>query len=248
MPIIYLSPSTQDFNPYYDGSGSEEYYMNLIADVMEPYLYASGIDFVRNTPQMTAASSIAASNRGNYNLHLALHSNAAGTANAGKVTGSEVYFSPNSASGRRAAEIIANNLKMIYPYPEKVRTVPTTTLGEVTRTKAPAVLIEFAYHDNPSDAEWIKNNIGNIAANVVLSLADYFAVDFNQPAPITRLTVSTPQGGNLNMRSGPTLQASVIASVPNGTTVDVLAQLNGWNMIRYNGKVGFVSSMYTIAY
>ncbi|MBR4072708.1 MAG: peptidoglycan hydrolase, partial [Clostridia bacterium] len=73
MPSIYLSPSTQEFNPYVIG-GTEEYYMNLIADAMEPYLYATGIDFTRNTPEMTAASSIAASNQGNYDLHLALHS------------------------------------------------------------------------------------------------------------------------------------------------------------------------------
>ena len=36
MPIIYLSPSTQDWNPYVTGSGSEEYWMNRIADAMEP--------------------------------------------------------------------------------------------------------------------------------------------------------------------------------------------------------------------
>ena len=59
MPTIYLSPSTQEFNPYVNG-GNEEYYMNLIADAMEPYLVASGIQFVRNTPDMTAASSITA--------------------------------------------------------------------------------------------------------------------------------------------------------------------------------------------
>ena len=29
MPEIYLSPSTQEYNPYIDG-GNEEYYMNLI--------------------------------------------------------------------------------------------------------------------------------------------------------------------------------------------------------------------------
>ena len=34
MPTIYLSPSTQEFNPY-SGGGNEEYYMNLIADAME---------------------------------------------------------------------------------------------------------------------------------------------------------------------------------------------------------------------
>ena len=31
MPKIYLSPSTQEYNPYITGSGSEEYNMNLLA-------------------------------------------------------------------------------------------------------------------------------------------------------------------------------------------------------------------------
>ena len=36
MPRIYLSPSTQEYNPYVTGNGSEEYFMNLVADAMEP--------------------------------------------------------------------------------------------------------------------------------------------------------------------------------------------------------------------
>ena len=76
MPTIYLSPSTQEFNSYLNG-GTEEQYMNLLADYMQPYLLSSGIDVVRNSPDMTAASSIRQSNEGNYDLHLALHSNAA---------------------------------------------------------------------------------------------------------------------------------------------------------------------------
>ena len=110
MPSIYLSPSTQEFNPYIIG-GNEEFYMNLIADAMEPYLYATGIDFTRNSPQMTAASSIAASNAGSYDLHVALHSNAVGEG-AQSRRGSEVYYYPTSVWGRKAAEIIANNLKV----------------------------------------------------------------------------------------------------------------------------------------
>ena len=78
MPIIYLSPSTQEYNPYITGNGSEEDFMNLIADAMEPYLRSNAIRWTRNTPSMTAASSIAQSNQGNYDLHLALHSNASG--------------------------------------------------------------------------------------------------------------------------------------------------------------------------
>ena len=166
MPKIYLSPSTQEFNPYV-GGGNEEFYMNLIADAMVPYLNATGIEYTRNTTDMNAASSIAASNAGVYDLHLALHSNAAPPSNSGNVRGSEVYYFPRSNEGKRAADIIANNLKLIYPIPENVKIVPTTSLGEVTKTRAPSVLIEFAYHDNIQDANWIRNNINDIAENVV---------------------------------------------------------------------------------
>lgn len=76
MPSVYLSPSLQEYSPYIDG-GNEEYYMNLIADAMEPYLRASGIDFRRNDPDMTLSQAIADSNKGNHDLHLAIHSNAA---------------------------------------------------------------------------------------------------------------------------------------------------------------------------
>jgi N-acetylmuramoyl-L-alanine amidase len=81
--------------------------MNLIADAMEPYLRSSGIRFTRNTPDMTAATSIAQSNQGSYDLHLALHSNAAPEDEAGLRQGSEVYYYPTSVWGQRAAEIIA---------------------------------------------------------------------------------------------------------------------------------------------
>ena len=50
MPIIYLSPSTQEGNQYVTGTGSEEYWMNQLADAMLPYLNSSGIRYVRNTP------------------------------------------------------------------------------------------------------------------------------------------------------------------------------------------------------
>ena len=46
MPFLFLSPSTQDFNPYVT-TGNEQYWMNRIADEMEPYLRASGVNFTR---------------------------------------------------------------------------------------------------------------------------------------------------------------------------------------------------------
>jgi N-acetylmuramoyl-L-alanine amidase len=241
MPTIYLSPSTQEFNPY-SGGGNEEYYMNLIADAMEPYLAASGIQFVRNTPEMTAASSIAASNSGVYDLHLALHSNATASGN-GSTRGSEVYYFPSSIEGKRFADILAENLQMIYPLPDRVRTVPTTSLGEVARVRAPGVLVEIAYHDNPEDAQWIRDNIDEIARIMVLSLTEYFGIPFNMPQPISVASVAT-NGGNLNVRTRPSLDAFIVGRIPNGSEVTVYATLPDWFLVGYNGIVGYVSSRY----
>ncbi|MBQ1186322.1 MAG: N-acetylmuramoyl-L-alanine amidase [Clostridia bacterium] len=242
MPTIYLSPSTQEFNPY-SGGGNEEEYMNLIADAMVPYLNASGINYVRNTPDMTAASSIKASNSGSYDFHFAIHSNASGAGN-GNVQGAEFYYAPNSYNGQRAAQIFANNFKEIYPLPERVRTVPTTTLGEVVRTKAPAVLAEVAYHDNAEDAEWIRNNVDRIAENLVLSLTDYFDIPFNKPNENQRNAVVTTMGGNLNVRQQPTITSHKIGSVPNGATVTVYYDTGEWSLIKYGNITGYVNNNY----
>lgn len=243
MPIIYLSPSTQDWNHYING-GTEEYYMNLIADAMEPYLIASGIEFDRNTPDMTAATSIAASNSGNYDLHLALHSNAAPENLAGQLRGPDVYFYPGSVEGERAANIIANNLKAIYPDPNLVDARPSTTIGEVRRTKAPSVLIEFAYHDNEEDANWIKNNIEAIARNVVLSLTEYFGLPFVEPQPPRTGVVEVNSGSFLYIREKPSTAAPVVALAYSGDEVTVYGQWQGWYVVSYHGELGYANSAY----
>lgn len=241
MPTIYLSPSTQEFNPYVNG-GNEEYYMNLIADAMEPYLASSGIQFVRNTPEMNAASSIAASNSGVFDLHLALHSNATASGNGGR-RGVEVYYYPSSTSGKRFADILVQNFKGIYPLPDNVRAIPTTSLGEVARVRAPGVLIEIGYHDNLDDADWVRDNIDLIARTLVQSLTEYFGIPFNLPQPIRVGNVRT-NGGHLNIRTRPSTDAFVMGRIPNGAEVTVFATLPDWYLIQYGGLVGYVAARY----
>ncbi|HHZ06324.1 MAG TPA: N-acetylmuramoyl-L-alanine amidase [Clostridiales bacterium] len=180
MPSVFISPSLQEFNPYVDG-GNEEYYMNLIADELIPYLIASGITVGRNSPEQSLRQAIDQSNQGDYDLHLAIHSNASPPNMAGQLQGADVYYYPYSVKGKSAATIIADNYKAIYPNPNLVKLVPSTTLAELRLTKAPAVLIEVAYHDNPQDAQWIRDNIGNIARNLALSVTEFLDVPFVQP-------------------------------------------------------------------
>ncbi len=242
MPTIYLSPSTQEANPYVTG-GSEEYYMNLLADALEPYLVANNIGFVRNDRNTNAATAIRESNAGNYDLHLALHSNASPEATAGQTRGIDVYYYPGSERGEEVSEIIADNFEDIYPLPDRVRTLTTTRLGEVRQPKAPSTFLEIGYHDNPEDAQWIISNIPNIARNIALSLTEYFDLPFVEPQ-LGQRAVVTLSSGNLNLRERPSVSSPVLRSIPNGTILNVTNGFNGWYATSYDGANGYVSASY----
>ena len=243
MPTVFLSPSTQDWNPYVTGSGSEEYQMNLLTDALIPYLQANAIQYERNDPDGTAADAIRMGNSGNYDFYLALHSNASPEALAGRVRGIIVFYYPGSAKGFRAAELIAGELREIYPLPQLVTTRPTTSLGEVRRPHAPSVLAEIGYHDNYDDAMWIENNLNEIAAALARALTAYFDVPFIEPsAPfpaVVRLNY-----GTLNLRERPDSDAPIIADLPNGAEVMVYGEWNGWYVVHWRDYAGYAAAAY----
>lgn len=242
MPIVYLSPSLQEFNEYVDG-GNEEYYMNLIVDEMIPYLKSSGIQYVRNNPSQTLNEVIDDSNEGNFGLHLAIHSNASPGDLAGKLRGTDVYYYTTSKKGKKAADIIAENFRKIYPDPSAVKTVPTTTLAELKRTRAPAVLVETAYHDNEEDAKWIRNNIEKIAENLVMSIAEYFGIPF-VPAQPERAGVVATKTGPLNIRVKPDIYSEVLTQAPKGSILKIYGQWKDWYVVNYDDTIGYASSYY----
>ena len=242
MPFLFLSPSTQDFNPYVT-TGNEQSWMNQLADRMEPYLFASGLNVTRNDPNGSAAQSIRASNAGTYDFHLALHSNASPEALAGRQRGVDIYYFPASEEGLRMANILVDNLKPIYPLPERVRALPTVLIGEVCRTKAPSVLAELGYHDNVEDADWLTGNLEEIAAALSEGVTEYFGLPFLTPSE-PRTGIVTLSSGTLNLRSLPTTDAAVLAQLPNGATVTILGQFDEWYTVEYDGLHGFASSRY----
>ena len=121
--------------------------------------------------------------------------------------------------------------------------MPTTVLYELVNTRAPAVLIETAYHDNEEDAMWIRENIGEIAENLSLSTAEYLGVTFRQPSPERTgrvITRETP----LNLRSRPSTSSEILAKIPKGTDIPIIGQDGKWYLTRYNGIQGYVDGDY----
>ena len=62
------------------------------------------------------------------------------------------------------------------------------------------------------------------------------------PEP-TMATVHT-QGGNLNMRSAPSIDASLVARIPNFSRILVLKDHGGWYQVFFNNQLGWVNSDY----
>ncbi len=141
------------------------------------------------------------------------------------------------------AQLVVDNLKPIYPLPDRVQTRTSTSIGEVRQPRAPAALIEIGYHDNVDDANWLTENLGEIAPAMVRAVTQYFGLPFLQPQGVQGgvvTTVETP----LNLRGGPGTNFPVIARIPNGTPVEIYNEYNGWYVIRIGDLVGYASSQF----
>ena len=156
---------------------------------------------------------------------------------AGMLRGIDVYYSPYDKYSETLAVIIANNFMSIYPLPDKCSAKPTTTLGEVTQTKAPAVLCEIGYHDNYSDATWLEGHWDAIAQQIARGLTEYFGLPFIYPMDPMQGTVSV-SNGTLNLRDYPSSSGKVIANLPNGAAVTIYGEWNGWYVVHYGDQVG----------
>ncbi|HUV84285.1 MAG TPA: N-acetylmuramoyl-L-alanine amidase [Methanosarcinales archaeon] len=175
---VYISPSTQQnnlsVNPLY---GTEERVMHLIADEVVPLLKEQGIEVFRGRKEQTLTEMVAESNDLKVDCHIAIHSNAMGTAEQGKARGCEVWIYQNSLNGRKLAEPIYKQIEALTPTADR-GIKETTSLYEVKSTKAPACIVEVAFHDNMLDAEWILSNIKPIAKGIAMGGCEFLGVAF----------------------------------------------------------------------
>lgn len=169
--------------------------------------------------------------------------------------GVDVYYRPGDADSLRAAEQIAADYREIYPDPNAIQILPGLMLAELEGTRAPAVLVETAYHDNTEDAQWIRENVDTIARSLSRSVAAYLGVPFVEPAgvqpreegPPTEAEGDSgirvpgqalrgsgqPYAGPFRKRgslseAGTGIDSRPIGLVPDGETVLVLGCEKGW--------------------
>lgn len=123
--------------------------------------------------------------------------------------------------------------------------VPTTSLGEVYKVRAPGVLAELGYHDNPSDADWIRNNLPAIARSLARAVTEFFGLPFLEPqAP--RVGVVDLNWGVLNLRAAPSTSAPIVAQCYDGAQLTVWNEYQNWFVVAWNGLGGYVWRDYVV--
>ena len=181
MVDVYLSPSTQEFNIGYGSYGTEENRMNQVADVVQYELERHGVSVERNSPSMSLREAVEQSNAVNPRLHVALHSNAGD----GLSRGAEVYTHRFGGTGEELADNLYEELQMISPteglgVKESAPLFGGQGFYEMRYTRAPAALVEVAFHDNPADAQYIISNIYQIGSALAKGILDTVEIPYQQ--------------------------------------------------------------------
>jgi N-acetylmuramoyl-L-alanine amidase len=185
---VYLSPSTQERNIGKGTYGTEENRMNQLCNIVEPWLKELGFVLKRNKPEMTLNQVIAESNAWKPDIHVALHSNAGG----GK--GLEIFTYAPGGNGEKLAKALYTELSSLTPWGDRGIKFSGKSLGETSRTHAPAVIVEIDFHDNKESADWIVRNLDKIAEGYVKGICKYAGVPFKPRATAKKRSIMAPKG------------------------------------------------------
>ena len=158
---VYLNPSVQKNNLYYNKITTEAEMMNKVSN--EIYIELSKdprFIVYHNDRYLSLSESVKESNSLNVDYHIALHTNAGGG------SGSEAYYSGNSYF----ANHILNSFNKYHNF--KNRGIKNGNhLYEIKNSTAKnKTLIEFLFHDNKQECDFIIKNYVVLALSICEAL------------------------------------------------------------------------------
>jgi N-acetylmuramoyl-L-alanine amidase len=184
MPLLVISPSQQEANQYAGaGTGyadSEQAWMEKLAYKVKSRFDAQawGIKCVV-IEEGSVGGQVRKSNALGATEHLALHTNAGGG------HGSLVIHHQGSTKGAALARSLFTPIAAASDRAD-VGIWSRTTYYETRETHAPAVIVEYAFHDNVTEAAEIRASLDEYADATVKGLAAYYGKRYTVPGVPTR--------------------------------------------------------------
>lgn len=193
MSKLVISPSQQELNQYAGGGtgyeDSEEFWMQKIANIFKVRWSAQGTGIpcvVVNEGSWQANA--AKSNALGATEHVALHSNAGGG------SGAEVWYRTGSAKGKLLAESLYGTVSKATNVADR-GVKSSTVYGELNNTKAPAVIVEYLFHDRVTEAAEIRSSVAEFAEAIVIGMCRYYGKAYKPVGVITPAPVGLPVYG-----------------------------------------------------
>lgn len=170
---VYVSPSSQTANTYASGKTNEAVQCRKIALHLVDALIRCGIDAKTNvTAGITMYDRVKESNDFGADLHICIHTNAFNK----KLQGTRLFCSSLAGSGGLVCKTIA---KYLYPLvPGESDGIRTATFYEIKASNAPCAYVEAAFHDNVDQAEWIVENVYNIAEAICEGVCAHYKREY----------------------------------------------------------------------
>lgn len=170
---IFISPSNQNANTYASGGTNEYEQCKQIGLLTQEALNRCGFETMLEC-EPTMQVRVAHSDAWGADMHLAIHTNAAGSA-AG---GTQVYYGQN----KEAAAAVFNALAPITPGSSAEVYRQNSGLYEVSKPKAISVYVEAEFHHVKSQAQWIVDHKLEIAEAICKGICVYYKVKYVEPA------------------------------------------------------------------
>ena len=176
---VYLSPSGQVHNIGVGKYGTEEARCRKIATLTATLLAEAGVE-VKITPRdwntklsdnAWLSQVVAASNSYAADVHVAIHTNA-GPSSA---KGTDAWYYPGSAKGKRLTEAIYKRVQEVSPGGGRgIHTSPV--FYETRAAKAPVCYIELGFHSNKADAEHLAAHPELYAEALAAGILEYAGI------------------------------------------------------------------------
>lgn len=235
---IYLSPSNQTANKFVTGDTNEGAVWNDIAVRLKKLLEAYDCEVKMAKPSQTLGIRCDEAKAWGADVYLAMHSNAAGTANKG-AHGVEVYYDPNKgARTKELAQDVLDELKTLFTS----RGLKTSTkLIDCYKPAMPSCIGECGFHDNKADALLLLNNKDKIAQLYCNALVKFLGLKKKgdtpptpAPAPVPPTVDNGLQAGDLLKLSNTPLYVSATAKTRSST---VTGNYYFWGGSVINGRI-----------
>jgi N-acetylmuramoyl-L-alanine amidase len=239
MKKIYLSPSNQTGNKFITGSTSEGAVWYDIAVRLQKLLGEYNCETKLSKPSQTLGVRAGEAKAWGADVYIAMHSNAAGTANKG-AHGVEVYYDSNKgAKTKQLAQDVLDQLKTLFTS----RGLKTSSkLIDCYKPAMPSIIGECGFHDNKADALLILNNKDKIAQLYCNALVKYLGLTKKSaPAPEPEkpaAEVILTAGAELELSKEP-LYVSASAAVRSST---ISGKYFFWGGSVVNGRIRITNS------